>query len=135
MAASSDDVRDQTVFQPRELIFQRQLLFFQPLQRQGVAARQGAEGDNGLVELTVLAAQHLQLDAQDLIITQLSGGIHLGGLLQMGPAIPDLPQYSDSRRLAKAPCPYAYRKAGQDSAKGRGPAARPRGATAPCPCG
>lgn len=73
---SGDDVGDQLVFQPHDLILERQLLLFQPLQGQLVGRGRDGHGLNGKVQITMVAPHHLQADADHLFDVQFGRGIH-----------------------------------------------------------
>jgi len=80
-ALSGGNIGGQPVFDLGNQVFQAQLAFFQPLQRQLIARPLVDQRLNGIVEIAMLAAKHLKLDTQDIVILhrQVGGRIHRFG--------------------------------------------------------
>jgi NAD-binding of NADP-dependent 3-hydroxyisobutyrate dehydrogenase len=75
-AKSGDDVGDQPILDLRDLVFQRQLLLFQPAQGQLVRAAGLLKREDGLVKITMLTPENLKLDAKHFLETEFGWGVH-----------------------------------------------------------
>jgi len=65
-SGSGDDVGSEAVFEPGNLIFQRQFLLFQAPKPKLIATARRGQGGDCLVEVSVLPAQHFEFDAKHL---------------------------------------------------------------------
>jgi len=80
-ALSGGNIGGQPVFDLGNQVFQAQLAFFQPLQRQLIPGAFVDQRLNGVVQISMLAAKNLELDTQDIVILhrQIGGRIHRFG--------------------------------------------------------
>jgi hypothetical protein len=60
------DIGDQLIFDPDNLVLERQFLPFQSLHRQRVRAARCGQRVNGVIQIPMFLPQHLQADAQHL---------------------------------------------------------------------
>lgn len=75
-ARSGDDIGQQQIFDPRDLIFQGELLLFQPLEHQHVIAACFLKCCNRSIEIAVLPSEHFQLHAGNLFRIHFTMSIH-----------------------------------------------------------
>jgi hypothetical protein len=75
--ALSDDIRNQLIFDPCDLIFQCQFLLFQPSQGQRVRPPCGFQDMHGFVQVAMLTPQNLQPDTEHFFEIQFRGRVHL----------------------------------------------------------
>lgn len=71
-----DDIGQQQIFDPRDLIFQRELLLFKALEHQHVIAACFLKGRNRGIEIAVLPPEHFQLHAGNLFRIHFTMSIH-----------------------------------------------------------
>lgn len=72
-----NNVGDQLILDLRDQIFQRQLALFQALDRELIGrAAAILHRLNGVIQIAVLAAQNLELHAQDFFAVHLAGYVH-----------------------------------------------------------
>src|SRR6056297_821067 len=78
-ARSRDDVGIEPVLDIGDPVLELQFLLLQPLDRKRIARAHGLQSAERLVEIAMLAAEFLQLDAQHLVRLhgQIAEGVHL----------------------------------------------------------
>lgn len=83
---SGDDVGRQPVLDQGNQIFQPQLALFQPLNGQLIRGGRGGKRADCLIQIAVLAAEHLKLHAQYFVRfhRQIAGRIH-NRMIPLGP--------------------------------------------------
>lgn len=72
--ASGDDIGGQFVLNQRNPVFQRQFLLFQTFDCELIGGRALGQGVDGFVEVTVFAAQVLELEPQNFLMVHLMWG-------------------------------------------------------------
>jgi len=73
---SGDNVGDQAVFDPGDLVFEREFLFLEPTQGQLVATAADLKRMDGIIKITMLSPQDFKPDAKHFIRVQFGGGVH-----------------------------------------------------------
>ena len=73
---SRDDIGNKLVFDLYDLIFQRQLLLFQPPQCQLVRTASVFKRMNGGIKISVFAPQHLQANPEHFFKIEFAGRVH-----------------------------------------------------------
>lgn len=86
-ARSGDDVGDQLILDPDNLVFQRQFLLFQAAQGQRIGAGGILQGMDRVVEVAVFLPQYAKADSQHFFDIQLGGRIHVRITVYSGLAI------------------------------------------------
>ncbi len=71
-----NDVRGEFILNAGDRIFEGQLLLFQTAQRQLIRAWPCLKGGNRLVQIPMLALEHLQADAQHVFVAHFGRGVH-----------------------------------------------------------
>ena len=73
---SGDDIRRDPVFEGCDLVFEVQLLFFQPPDGQHIGGSARLKGVDRIIEIAVFRAQNREFDAQDFKLFHSGRAVH-----------------------------------------------------------
>lgn len=73
---SGDDVGDQHVLDPHDLVLEKQLLLLQPPEGEDIGATRFFKRVNRRVKVAVFATQDFKSDAKHFVMAEFCGGVH-----------------------------------------------------------